>query len=163
MKDIGEVDTIVGIKVKSSESQISLSQSHYKDKILTKFQHLNIKEFNTPFDSTVKLQKNSGRVVAQLEYVSAIGCMMYAMHCTRSDIAFAMSKLSQFTSNLGPEHWKAIGRVSGYLKKTSDLELTYMTHPGIMEGYTDASWINNSSDSKSTSGWVYTLAGRAIS
>ena len=163
MKDLGEVDTILGIKVKRSDSQISLSQSHYIEKILTKFQHLNIKEFNTPFDSSVKLDKNSGRAVAQLEYASAIGCMMYAMHCTRPDIAFAVSRLSQFTSNPGPDHWRAIIRVLGYLKRTSDLELTYTTHPGILEGYTDASWIDNSSDSKSTSGWIYTLAGGAVS
>ncbi|KAJ9551163.1 hypothetical protein OSB04_015208 [Centaurea solstitialis] len=163
MKDLGEVDTILGIKVKRSESQISLSQTHYIEKILTKFQHLNIKEFNSPFDSSVKLEKNSGRVVAQLEYASAIGCMMYAMYCTRPDIAFAVSKLSQFTCNPGSDHWKAIGRVLRYLKRTSDLELTYNTHPGILEGYSDASWIDNSSDSKSTSGWIFTLAGGAIS
>ena len=120
MKYLGEVDTILGIKVKRSESQIFLSQSHYIEKILNKFQHLNIKEFNTPFDSCVKLEKSSGRAVAQLEYASAIGCMMYVMHCTRPDIAFAVSKLSQFTSNPGPHHWKAIGRVLGYLKKTNE-------------------------------------------
>nr|KAJ0199823.1 hypothetical protein LSAT_V11C600321130 [Lactuca sativa] len=91
MKDLGEVDTILGIKVKRTGGQISLSQSHYIEKILTKFQHLNIKEFNTPFDSSVKLKVNYGRAVAQLEYTSAVGSMMYATHCTRPDIAFAVS------------------------------------------------------------------------
>ncbi|KAJ9562187.1 LOW QUALITY PROTEIN: hypothetical protein OSB04_007347 [Centaurea solstitialis] len=47
MKDLGEVDTILGIKVKRSESEISLNQSHYIEKILTKFQHLNIKVLGT--------------------------------------------------------------------------------------------------------------------
>ncbi|KAJ9554969.1 hypothetical protein OSB04_009583 [Centaurea solstitialis] len=163
MKDLGEVDTILGIKVKRTGSQISLSQSHYIEKILTKFQHLNIKEFNTPFDSCVKLGANSGRAVAQLEYASAIGSMMYAMHCTRPDIAFAVSKLSQHTINPGVEHWKAVSRVLGYLKRTSKLEMTYMSSSGILEGYSDASWIDQTSDSKSTSGWIFTLAGGAIS
>lgn len=163
MKDLGEVDTILGIKVKRTGSQISLSQSHYTEKILKKFQHLNIKEFNTPFDSSVKLNVNSGRSVAQLEYASAIGSMMYATHCTRPDIAFAVSKLSQYTVNPGTEHWKAVGRVLGYLKRTSAFELTYSSSNGILEGYSDASWIDHTSDSKSTSGWIYTLAGGAIS
>ncbi|KAJ9557645.1 hypothetical protein OSB04_012259 [Centaurea solstitialis] len=163
MKDLGEVDTILGIKVKRTGSQISLSQSHYIEKILTKFQHLNIKEFNTPFDSCVKLGANSGRAVAQLEYAGAIGSMMYAMHCTRPDIAFAVSKLSQHTINPGVEHWKAVSRVLGYLKRTSKLEMTYMSSSGILEGYSDASWIDQTSDSKSTSGWIFTLAGGAIS
>ncbi|KAJ9552672.1 hypothetical protein OSB04_016717 [Centaurea solstitialis] len=112
MKDLGEVETILGIKVKRTGSQISLSQSHYIEKILTKFQHLNIKEFNTPFDSCVKLGANSGRAVAQLEYASAIGSMMYVMHCTRPNIAFAVSKLSQHTINPDVEHWKALKVVS---------------------------------------------------
>ncbi|KAI3697819.1 hypothetical protein L6452_30916 [Arctium lappa] len=163
MKDLGEVDTILGIKLKRSGSQISLSQSHYIEKILTKFQHLNIKEFNTPFNSSVKLDKNSRRVVDQLGHASEIGCMMYAMHYTRLDIAFAVSKLSQYTCNPGPDLWKAISRVLGYLKRTRNLELTYSTHPGILEGYSDASYIDHSGDSKSTSGWIYTLDGGAVS
>ncbi|GJT21804.1 retrovirus-related pol polyprotein from transposon TNT 1-94 [Tanacetum coccineum] len=104
MKDLGEVDTILGIKVKRTNDQISLSQSHYIEKILTKFQHLHIKESNVPFEPSVHLEKNSGRAVAQIEYASVIGCLMYATHCTRADIAFAVSKLSQYTSNPSLEH-----------------------------------------------------------
>ncbi|KAI3496569.1 hypothetical protein L1887_38934 [Cichorium endivia] len=163
MKDLGEVDTILGIKLKRTGNEISLSQSHYIEKVLKKFQHLNIKEFNTPFESSVKLKVNSGKAVAQLEYASAIGIMMYAMHCTRPGIAFAVSKLSQYTVNPGTEHWKAVSRVLGYLKRTSTFELTYTSTSGIIEGYSDASCIDHISDSKSTSGWIYTLAGGAIS
>ncbi|GKB56437.1 hypothetical protein Tco_0912623, partial [Tanacetum coccineum] len=54
-------------------------------------------------------------------------------------------------------------RVLGYLKKTSALQLTYTSYPGVLEGYSDASWINHSGDSKSTSGWIYTLPRGAIS
>nr|GEX11461.1 hypothetical protein [Tanacetum cinerariifolium] len=57
-----------------------------------------IKECNTPFDTSVKLEVNYGRAVAQLEYASVIGSLMYAMHCTRPDIAFVVRKLSQYTS-----------------------------------------------------------------
>ncbi|GJY38379.1 retrovirus-related pol polyprotein from transposon TNT 1-94, partial [Tanacetum coccineum] len=163
MKDLGEVDTILGVKVRRTNNQISLSQSHYINKILTKFRHLDIKECNTPFDTSVKLEANSGRAVAQLEYASVIGSLMYAMHCTRPDIAFAVSKLSQYTSNPSLEHWDAVSRVLGYLKRTSALQLTYTSYPGVLEGYSDASWINHSGDSKSTSGWIYTLAGGAVS
>ena len=111
----------------------------------------------------MKLNVNSGRGVAQLEYASAIGSMMYATHCTRPDIAFAVSKLSQYTANPGTEHWKAVGRVFGYLKRTSTFELTYSSASGILEGYSAASWIDDRSNSKSTGGWIFTLAGGAIS
>ena len=88
---------------------------------------------------------------------------MYLMQCTRPDIVFAVSKLSRFTSNPSVEHWKAIGRVFGYLMKTKRLGLQYSKFPAVLEGYTDASWISNVGDSKSTTGWVFTLAGGAIS
>ena len=163
MKDLGEVDIILGIKVKKTGSHISPSQSHYIEKILTKFQLLNIKEFNSHFDSSVKLNMNSGREVAQLEYANAIGSMMYVTHCTQPDIAFAMSKLSQHIVNPRMEHWKAVGRILRYLKRTSTFELTYSTSNGILEGYSDARWIDHTYDSKSKSGWIYTLASGAIS
>nr|GEW32465.1 zinc finger, CCHC-type [Tanacetum cinerariifolium] len=40
-------------------------------------------------------------VVSQLEYSRVIGCLMYAMTCTRPDIAFVVGKLSRYTSNPG--------------------------------------------------------------
>ena len=116
MKDLGQVDTILGIKVKRNSGGYVLSQTHYIEKVLEKFSHLKIKEVNTPFDPSIKLVKNVERTVAQLEYSSAIGSLMYATQCTRPDIAFVVSKLSRFTSNPNVEHLKAIERVLEYLK-----------------------------------------------
>jgi len=48
MKDLNEVDTILGIKVKKHSSGYALNQSHYIEKMLDKFKHLNIKKANTP-------------------------------------------------------------------------------------------------------------------
>ncbi|KAH9656702.1 hypothetical protein KPL70_022787 [Citrus sinensis] len=122
-----------------------------------------ILEANTPYDSSIKLLENSGRIVAQLEYASAIGSLMYAMHCTRPDIAFAVCKMLRFTSNPSVEHWKAIGRILGYLKRTVNLGLFYNDYPEVLEGYSDASWVTNTRDNKSTSGWIFTIAGGAVS
>uniref|UniRef100_A0A2N9IVS8 Uncharacterized protein n=1 Tax=Fagus sylvatica TaxID=28930 RepID=A0A2N9IVS8_FAGSY len=101
--------------------------------------------------------------LAQLEFASAIGSMMYVMHCTRPDIAFAVNRLSRYTSNSSAEHWKAIARVLGYLKKTKDLGLYYSGYPAVLEGYSDANWVTSVGDNKSTSGWIFTLGGGAIS
>lgn len=163
MKDLNEVDTILGIKVKKISGGYSLNQCHYIKKMLTKFEHLKFKEANTPYDSSCKLSKNNGRAVAQLEYASAIGSLMYATHCTRPDIAYAVCKLSRFTSNPSLEHWEAIGRVFGYLKRTKRLALHYGNFPAVLEGYSDASWITGNSDNKSTSGWIFMIGGGAVS
>ena len=63
-----------------------LSQTHYIEKVVNKFNHLKIKDANTPFGSSVKLEKNDGRVVAKLRYASAIGSLMYATQCTMADM-----------------------------------------------------------------------------
>lgn len=106
---------------------------------------------------------NTGKPVDQLEYSRAIGSLMYAMISTRPDIAYAVGKLSRFTSNPSRHHWHAITRVFKYLKGTMNYGLSYMGFPSVLEGYSDASWINNAEDSSSTSGWVFLLGGGAIS
>nr|GFB11739.1 retrovirus-related Pol polyprotein from transposon TNT 1-94 [Tanacetum cinerariifolium] len=76
MKDMNEVDTILGIKVKRHSGGYALNQCHYINKIIDKFQQLNIEEANTPYEPSCKLGENDGRAVAQIEYASAIGCLI---------------------------------------------------------------------------------------
>nr|GEX40001.1 zinc finger, CCHC-type [Tanacetum cinerariifolium] len=101
--------------------------------------------------------------VSQLEYSRVIGWLMYVMTYTSPDIAFAVGKLSRYTSNPGTQHWQAIQRVLKYLKKTMNYRLTFTGYPLVLEGYTDARWIRNTEDNSSTSGWVFLLGGGAIS
>ncbi|GKE18378.1 zinc finger, CCHC-type containing protein, partial [Tanacetum coccineum] len=74
-----------------------------------------------------------------------------------------VGKLSRYTSNPGTQHWQAIQQVLKYLKKTMDYSLTYIGYLSVLEGYNDASWISNTEDNSSTSGWVFLLGGGAIS
>ena len=39
----------------------------------------------------------------------------------------------------------------------------YTEYPAILEGYCDANWITGTKDTKSTSGYVFTLGGAAVS
>ncbi|GJY43905.1 zinc finger, CCHC-type containing protein [Tanacetum coccineum] len=163
MKDMGEADVILGIKIKRENKGIVITQSHYIEKILKKFNREDCSPVSTPMDPVEKLKPNTGKPVDQLEYSRAIGCLMYAMTSTRPDIAYAVGRLSRFTSNPSRQHWQAITRVFKYLKGTMNYGLSYMGYPSVLEGYSDASWINHVEDSSSTSGWVFLLGGGAIS
>ncbi|GJU78808.1 zinc finger, CCHC-type containing protein [Tanacetum coccineum] len=163
MKDMWEAYVILGIRIKHESNRIAISQSYYIENVLKKFNYFNCTPVSTPMDTSEKLMPNNGQVVSQLEYSRVIGCLMYAMTCTRPDIAFAVGKLSRYTSNPGTQHWQAIQRVLKYLKKTMDYKLMYSGYPLVLEGYTDASWINNTEDNSSTSGWVFLLGGGVIS
>ena len=54
-------------------------------------------------------------------------------------------------------------RVLGYLKHTQNFALHYKNYPAVIEGYSDANWITGSTESKSTSGYVFTVGGGAVS
>ncbi|XP_077215962.1 uncharacterized protein LOC143850616 [Tasmannia lanceolata] len=162
MKDMGVADVILGIRIVREGSNLIHSQSHYIEKVLRKFNHFDCTSVSTPFDSSLRLYPNTGRSISQLSYASAIGSLMYAMTCTRPDIAFAVGKLSRHTSNPSNLHWNAINRILKYLKGTIDYGLSYSGYPVVLEGYTDASWLTKHVDHSSTSGWIFTLGGRAI-
>nr|GEV77187.1 zinc finger, CCHC-type [Tanacetum cinerariifolium] len=66
---------------------------------------------STLIDTSEKLMSNNGQAVYQLEYSRVTGCLMYAMTCTRTDITFAVGKLSRYTSN------PATGKEAEWLKK----------------------------------------------
>ena len=61
----------------------------------------------------------------RVPYASVVGSMMYAMVCTRLDIADVVGVLSRFMSKLGKENWTIVKRVFRYLHGTSDYGLCY--------------------------------------
>ncbi|GJT40146.1 zinc finger, CCHC-type containing protein [Tanacetum coccineum] len=99
------------IKIKHESNEIAISQSYYIEKVLKKFNYFDCTPVSTPMDTSEKLMPNNGQVVSQLEYSWVIGCLMYAMTCTRPDIIFAVGKLN--TSNPVLE---AAGKKAEWLK-----------------------------------------------
>ena len=163
MKDLGLADVNLGIQIKRNNEGYILTQSHYVEKILNKYNQSNCKVELTPFDANCKLKKNTGDAVSQLQYSQVIGSLMYLMNATRPDIAYSVSRLSRYTSNPRKDHWEALVRVLRYLKYTITYGLHYTKYPPVLEGYSDANWISDNTETKSTSGYVFTLGGAAIS
>ncbi|GKD89143.1 hypothetical protein Tco_1364650, partial [Tanacetum coccineum] len=109
------------------------------------------------------LSKNRGVGIAQLEYSRIIGMLMYLMIGTRPELAYVVSRLSRYTSNPNVAHWKAMTGALHYLRYSRDYVLHYDRYPAVIEGYSDANWISDIKDSRSTSGYVFTLGEAAIS
>ena len=130
---------------------------------MRKFDHFDCKPVSTPFDPSIKLEKNDGECVSQLEYASVIGGLMYTMNCTLPDITYAVSKLSRYSSNPGVEHWNVASKVLKYLKYTIDYALCYSSYLAVVECYSDADWNSGLDNSKSTSGYIFTLGGATVS
>ncbi|XP_070042462.1 secreted RxLR effector protein 161-like [Nicotiana tomentosiformis] len=163
MKDLGVADLILGIKIHRTPQGLALSHSHYAKMVLEKFKYLDFKVAKTPIDVNVALTKNLGQSKSQLDYARVLKSLMYIMNCTRPDIACAVSKLSRYTSNPDQTHWMTMKRVLGYLKHTQDYVLHYNKYHAVIEGYSDANWITGSSETKSTSRYMFTIGGGAVS
>jgi hypothetical protein len=88
---------------------------------------------------------------------------MYLASATRSDILFAMNKLSRFVSNPEDYHCNALERVMCYLVGIMDYGIHYTAYPKVLEGYSDSNWISNADEIKATSGYVFTFGGGAVS
>ncbi|KAJ9556807.1 hypothetical protein OSB04_011421 [Centaurea solstitialis] len=166
MKDLGEAAYILGIKIYRNRSKrlIGLSQSTYIDKILKKFRMDESKKGFIPMQHGIVLSKTQCPVSSQdqdkmksVPYASAIGSIMYAMLCTRPDVAYSVSVTSRYQQNPGEPHWVAVKNILKYLRKTKEMFLVLVT------GYSDASFQTDRDDFRSQSGYVFTLNGGAIS
>ncbi|GJX75679.1 zinc finger, CCHC-type containing protein [Tanacetum coccineum] len=68
MKDIREANVIIAIRIKSKSNGTTISQSHYIEKVLKKFNYFDCTSLSTLIDTSEKLMPNNGQAVSQLEY-----------------------------------------------------------------------------------------------
>ncbi|KAJ9567060.1 hypothetical protein OSB04_003026 [Centaurea solstitialis] len=80
----------------------------------------------------------------------------------RPDIAYAVG-VSRFRSNQGKKHWEAVKWILRYLRGTSKLGITFGNGETMLIGYTDSDMARNKDNMKSTSGYLMTFAGGAVS
>ncbi|GKC69999.1 hypothetical protein Tco_1115882 [Tanacetum coccineum] len=98
-------------------------------------------------------------------YASAVGSIMYAVICTRPDVAFAQNITSRFQHNPREPHWTAMKIILKYLRNTIDMLLVY---GGNLEAeirvdcYCDAGFETDRDDTKSQTGYLFILNGGAV-
>jgi hypothetical protein len=165
MKDLGEADVILNIKLLRQEGNggVTLVQSHYVEKVLSHFGFSDYAPAPTPYDPSVTLRKNHRISRDQLRYSQIIGSLMYLASVTRPDISFAVSKLSRFVSNPRDTYWSALERVLRYLKGTMIYGTHFTGYLRVLGGYCDANWISNVDELYSTSGYAFILGGGDVS
>jgi hypothetical protein len=70
----------------------------------------------------------------------------------------------RFQKNAGPDHWEGIKKALRYLQGIKGLMLTYGRSDTLeIVGYSDSDFVGCKDTEKSTSGYVFLLAGGAIS
>ncbi|KAL4203461.1 hypothetical protein AMTRI_Chr01g104090 [Amborella trichopoda] len=126
---------------------------------------------STPIDKKTKLsnkmcstEEMDIRATVRVPNRRAGGSFTYFMTRPRPDMSFVMSLVSRFQSNPRVEHWQAVKIIFRYLKGTMNYALTYKGGTEItIDGYSDASYLADPDDAKSTSRYVFILGGGAVS
>ena len=147
MKDLGPAKQILGMRISRDrfEGILNLSQEKYIKKLLSRFNVGNAKTRNTPLGTHLKLSKRQSSQAEEEEshmskvpYASAVGSLMYAMVCTRPDIAHAVRVVRRFLSNPGNEYWEGVKSILRYFKGTSKMHLSFRKSNLTLQGFSDA-------------------------
>ena len=103
-----------------------------------------------------------------IPYANVVGSLMYAMVCTRPDIAHAVSLVSRFMVNPGKGHWQALKWILRYIRGSFGIVLVYVGARNsrittAIEGFVDSDYADCVDSRKSLTGFVFTVFGTAIS
>ena len=168
IKDLGKLSYFLGMSIvcNQEEKKTWMGQPAYTEKLLTKMGMSDCRPVTTPMESGNHLVKASedDEPVDQQSYQSLIGSLMYLATCTRPDIAFAVGTLARFSSKPDAVHWKGAKRVLRYLRGTTNFGIVFRGDDlGGPIAYSDADWAGDVGDRKSTSGYVFSIAGGSVS
>ncbi|KAF5938278.1 hypothetical protein HYC85_025784 [Camellia sinensis] len=161
MKDLGPAKQILGMKIvrDHKERLIWLSQESYIEKVLERFNMNKAKPVGCPLAGHFKLSSNQcptsekdKEEMLKVPYGSAVGSLMYAMVCTRPDIAHSVGVVSRFLSNPGKEHWATVKWILRYLRRTSKVCLCFGDGKPMLDGFTNSDMAGDIDSRKSTSG-----------
>ncbi|KAL0394479.1 UNVERIFIED_CONTAM: Retrovirus-related Pol polyprotein from transposon TNT 1-94, partial [Sesamum latifolium] len=83
----------------------------------------------------------------------ALSCLMVS---TSPDIAYAVSYLSRYMSNVGSPHWEALKWLLRYLNKSVNTGITFSKCPEGVKfvGYVDSNYANDRDSRRSTTSYV---------
>jgi hypothetical protein len=101
--------------------------------------------------------------MSRVPYSSAVGSLMYAMVCTRPDIAHAVGVVRRYMNNPCKEHWEAVKWILRYLRGTTTHALCFGGSDTFLQGYVDLDMAGDKDNRRSTTGYVFTIGGTTVS
>ena len=169
METGGPLEFYLGIKVsKSSDGVVTLDQNEYLRQKCSKFSSFIGQGGHSsplPHDYLKIIEKEKGQPESGFPYAEMVGSLMYAMVCTRPDIAMAMSVVDRYTHKPTAGSVQILKHLFRYVTCNSySLQFHPCTNTErmVLTGWADASYCNQT-NSKSTSGYCFKLGGSLIS
>lgn len=120
MKDLGEVSSVLGVRIKRNKTYgtISICQPRYIDDMLNTFGLTEYNPVSTPVDVNQKISsemslttKEEQMEMSKIPYRQLVGSLLFIAQISRPDINFIVNLLSRYCENSGMSHWRAAKRV----------------------------------------------------
>ena len=135
--------------------------------MLEKYGFSEIAPVKTPLDRDVKLTKDVDHVATskfRKEYQGKVSSLNFKANQTGPDISFATGYVARYASNPNQSHMDAVDRIFAYLSSDPGKGIRYSRKAGLqVSGYVDSDFAGCEDSRKSTTGWIFTLAGGPIS
>ena len=166
---------LLGMRLKIEDERIEIDQSRYALEVYNSYrdQSITVRSATVPMRDGTKLNKLDAdpKYMEGRDYRGLVGSLLYLTMVTRPDICFAVKELSRMLDSPGEEAWKAGQHLLEYVYNTHHYAIRY-TKPenakdilvtGVLKGYSDADWAGQVDDRRSTSGYVFFVAGGPVS
>ncbi|KAJ9517017.1 hypothetical protein QJQ45_002524 [Haematococcus lacustris] len=165
IKDLGQTRWFLGMQISRDRAQgtLQLDQQQYIKELLSTYSMTEAHSKAVPMAPGTKLVKEGDALdTAHHSYSALVGSLLYLSCCTRPDIAYAVGALARHMAAPTQQHWSAAKAVLSYLKGTASQGLVFGGNDSL-QGYCDADYAGDKDTARSTTGYVFTLHGAAIS
>ena len=165
-RDLGEANYYLGMSITRDRMEKSIKITHEKmiNDLASRFNLAECKPREIPMSLATRLTKGEGDPldINVYPYSSLVGALLYLSVTTRPDIAFAVGALSRFMSCPTTVHWGVAKGVLRYLVDKAALGITFRGSGTTLVGLCDSDYAADPDTRRSTTGYVFTLNGGAI-
>ncbi|XP_028549623.1 uncharacterized protein LOC114579388 [Dendrobium catenatum] len=163
MKQLGEANHFLGIKIDHTHDKYFLSQSSYAKSII---QMAGLPKCNPVANPSITkitaLKSEDPPLFDALTYRRIIGSLQY-LTLTRPDIAYAVNMLSQHMHSPEPIHTVMLKKLLRYIQGSLDFGLPITKSTLLLRTYSDADWASDPATRRSTTGFCTFLGDTLIS
>ncbi|GAQ79929.1 hypothetical protein KFL_000420010 [Klebsormidium nitens] len=167
IRDLGDANFFLGMEIERDRviKTLKLTQKRSIKDLLAEHGMADAKARATPMSPAEKPTREGEKLdVSAFPYSRLIGSLLYIANCTRPDISQAVGVLSRFMSKPTRDHWKMARAVLSYLAGTPEVGLSFDGTEGLkLKGFCDANYAGDIDTRRSTTGYVFTLGGGAVS
>jgi hypothetical protein len=165
VRDLGLADFFLGMEITCDRNNrtITLSQKRATQDLIQEFNMQTAKPRPTPLSIAEKPTREGEALdTSTFPYASLVGGLLYIANCTRVDLSHCTGILSRFMSNPTKEHWRLTKAALAYQTGNSSRGITFGTDDLKLRGFCDANLAGDLDTRRSTSGFIFTLGGGAV-